>query len=107
MSEKKFGEETVQKIAQLARLEINSSDAKVYSEQLSKILGYVDLLSEVDTNNIDPMVYPHVNVELQKRADQVITGPGSAAMLSSSPDQIYDNFKVPQVLGVSKQTEGA
>ncbi|OJI07847.1 asparaginyl/glutamyl-tRNA amidotransferase subunit C [bacterium CG10_46_32] len=42
----------VQKIAQLARLELTGKEVAQYAEQISAILGYVSQLSEVDTENV-------------------------------------------------------
>ncbi len=39
-------------IAKLAKLPLNSTEAKKYEEQLSSILSYIDKLKEVDTKNI-------------------------------------------------------
>lgn len=42
----------VEEIAALARLKLNSKEKKMYSEQLSAVLDYIETLNEVDTNNI-------------------------------------------------------
>jgi len=44
----------VQKVAKLANLPISDDEEEKYSEQLSKILDYIDQLNSVDTKNIDP-----------------------------------------------------
>jgi aspartyl-tRNA(Asn)/glutamyl-tRNA(Gln) amidotransferase subunit C len=47
----------VQKIAQLARIEITEEEAEKYSRELSDILGFVDKLNEVDTKEIEPIAH--------------------------------------------------
>jgi aspartyl-tRNA(Asn)/glutamyl-tRNA(Gln) amidotransferase subunit C len=47
----------VQKIAQLARIEITDAEAEKYSKELSDILGFVEKLNEVDTKNIEPIAH--------------------------------------------------
>jgi aspartyl-tRNA(Asn)/glutamyl-tRNA(Gln) amidotransferase subunit C len=42
----------VQKIATLARLSINETEAKDYAEQLSVIFDYFSMLNEVDTEGV-------------------------------------------------------
>ena len=42
------------KVAKLASLPLNDEEALKYSEELSKILDYVELLNTVDTTNIEP-----------------------------------------------------
>jgi len=45
----------VQKIADLARIEITDEEAEKYSKELSDILGFVEKLNEADTKNIEPI----------------------------------------------------
>ena len=47
-------EEEVKKIAELARLGLSDSEIKKYTTELTTILDYVDILSEVDTENVEP-----------------------------------------------------
>jgi len=45
----------VQKIAQLARIEITDKEAEKYSTELSAILGFVEKLNEANTEGIEPI----------------------------------------------------
>jgi aspartyl-tRNA(Asn)/glutamyl-tRNA(Gln) amidotransferase subunit C len=47
----------VQKIANLARIEITDKEAEKYSKELSDILGFVEKLNEVDTEGIEPIAH--------------------------------------------------
>jgi|TARA_B100001964_G_C13820377_1_gene417029 aspartyl-tRNA(Asn)/glutamyl-tRNA(Gln) amidotransferase subunit C len=49
----KLSKKEVEKIAQLARLELTDDEIKKYSEQLSGILDYIDQLQEVDIENVE------------------------------------------------------
>jgi aspartyl-tRNA(Asn)/glutamyl-tRNA(Gln) amidotransferase subunit C len=44
----------IQHIANLARLELSEEELKLYGEQLSAILGYINQLQEVDTTDVEP-----------------------------------------------------
>lgn len=44
----------VVKVAKLANLPITSEEEKKYSEQLSKVLDYIDQLNQADTSNVEP-----------------------------------------------------
>ena len=44
----------VKHIAKLSRLELTSAEEEKYAEQLSSILEYVNQLSEVDTEGVEP-----------------------------------------------------
>lgn len=39
-------------IAKLARLELEADKQTMYSAQLSTVFGYIDMLSQVDTDNV-------------------------------------------------------
>ncbi len=47
-------EEQVRHVAKLARLQLTDEEVAKFSGQLSDILGYVDVLSEVDTEGVEP-----------------------------------------------------
>lgn len=49
----KLSKEEVQKIAELARIELQDREIEKYREQLSDILGYVNKLQEVDTKGVE------------------------------------------------------
>lgn len=44
----------VKHVAKLANLPLTASEEEKYSEQLSKILDYIDQLNSVDTSNVEP-----------------------------------------------------
>ncbi len=49
----KLSKEEVQKIAELARIELQEKEIEKYRDQLSDILGYVNKLQEVDTKGVE------------------------------------------------------
>lgn len=50
----KLTKDLVKHVAKLANLPLSKEEEEKYSDQLSKILDYVDKLNEVDTTNIEP-----------------------------------------------------
>ena len=46
--------EEIKHIANLARLDLSDQELKIYGEQLSNILGYIEQLQEVDTDGVEP-----------------------------------------------------
>ena len=48
----KLTKEQVQKIAQLARLQLTEEEIERYADQLTNILTYVDVLKELDTHSV-------------------------------------------------------
>ena len=52
---KKITLDEVKKVAWLARIKISQEEAEKFSGELSDILGYVEQLSEVNTEGIEPI----------------------------------------------------
>ena len=52
---KALTKEEVAHVAHLARLDVTDAELEKYTEQLSAILDYVDQLSEVNTDGIEPL----------------------------------------------------
>lgn len=66
----KIDKKTVEHIARLARLGLSGKEIFKYQRDLSKILGYIDKLKEVDISNIQP-AYLLVKEKNIKRKDEV------------------------------------
>lgn len=99
MTKIQFGEDSVRKLAELARLDVTNEEVQRFASQISNVLSYIEKLNALDTTNVEPLVNPETITEMKLREDAVISGPGADAMLASAPEQIYENFKVPQVIG--------
>ena len=85
-------------IAALARLEIPPEAAAKLSREMESIVGYVEMLSELDVSGIEPTAHavPRSNVI---REDAVRDSFPREAMLANAPDLIEGELvKVPQVL---------
>ena len=60
----------VEKIAHLARLQINDTDIAEVAQRISNILGMIDQMQSVDTSAVSPMAHPF-DAGQRLRADQV------------------------------------
>jgi aspartyl-tRNA(Asn)/glutamyl-tRNA(Gln) amidotransferase subunit C len=92
----------VEKIAELARLELTEAEADSFTNQLSAILGYIDQLNELDTADVSPMSHC-ATVEDDTgpalRDDVVRPSLGQQAATANAPDAEAGYFKVPKVIG--------
>lgn len=88
---------TVAKIARLARLKIDEDALEPMAGELTKILDWVEQLSEVDTDNIAPMSSP-VDAKLRWRDDTVTDGNVRDKVLKNAPHDEYGFFAVPKVI---------
>ena len=88
---------TIEHIAKLARLQVNEADAKMYSEQLSKALGYFEQISKVDASGVEPMVTP-AEIQAFWRADEVRRDGTPEEMTANAPAKLGNLFQVPPVV---------
>ncbi|HEX3727681.1 MAG TPA: Asp-tRNA(Asn)/Glu-tRNA(Gln) amidotransferase subunit GatC, partial [Pirellulales bacterium] len=45
----------VEKVSLLARLELNAAELELMTTQMAQIVGYVESLSQLDTDDVQPM----------------------------------------------------
>lgn len=50
----KLTKDQVKHVARLANLPLTAEEEELYSQQLSKILDYINQLNQVDTSNVEP-----------------------------------------------------
>ena len=94
-------EETVDKIAHLARLELAGDEKQEMIKDLNKILGFMDKLNEVNTTGVDPLVYMTNGVN-NFREDVVKQEITHAKALKNAPKHDNDFFLVPKVIDLRK-----
>ncbi|HEY8839464.1 MAG TPA: Asp-tRNA(Asn)/Glu-tRNA(Gln) amidotransferase subunit GatC [Candidatus Dormibacteraeota bacterium] len=86
----------VRHVAMLARLGLEPGDEEFYAEQLSGILGAIDRLQEVDTDDIPPTAQV-VEIVNQLREDEPRPGLTQAEALSNAPAAQDGFFRVPSI----------
>jgi len=95
----KLTREDILKLAQLARLELSDEEVEEYSRELTAILDYVEQLSAVDVEGLEPtrQVSGLVNVT---RADEIKDyGYDTADLLAIVPEVKDGQIKVKRILG--------
>ncbi len=93
----KVDDKLVRRIARLARIKVSDSDVQHLEGELSSILGFVDLLSEVDTDNVEPMTSA-VDRDMYERADVVTDGGYPDDIVKNAPERDDHYFMVPKVV---------
>jgi len=88
----------VQKVALLARLLPDENELEGMTTQLGRILGYMDLLGEVDTEGVEPMAHPFEMTDVL-REDKARESVDREKMLRSAPGKNDQCYLVPAVLG--------
>ena len=90
-------EQTVDKIAHLARLQLAADEKKAMIKDMNKILGFMDKLNEIDTAGVEPLVYmtAEPNVLRDDVVKQEIT---TEEALQNAPDHDESYFLVEKVI---------
>jgi aspartyl-tRNA(Asn)/glutamyl-tRNA(Gln) amidotransferase subunit C len=90
--------EEVEKVSLLGRLLLSEEELDKMTVQLSEILAYMDLLSEVDTTQVEPMAHA-LDVCDVFRNDQVQSSLDREQALANAPSRDAECYLVPAVLG--------
>lgn len=87
----------VEKIAHLARLQIEESDVQEYAENLTNILDLVDQMQSIDTTEVSPLAHPLDAVQ-RLRVDEITEKNKRDELQSASPAVENGLFLVPKVI---------
>ncbi|UHS56383.1 Asp-tRNA(Asn)/Glu-tRNA(Gln) amidotransferase subunit GatC [Agrobacterium vaccinii] len=88
---------TVKRVARLARIAVDEEEANIMLGQLNGILGFVEQLSEVNVDGVEPMtsVTPFA---MKKRVDAVTDGDKADDIVANAPATDRNFFMVPKVV---------
>lgn len=88
---------TIRRIARLARIALPEADVPVLQNEVNAILGFVEQLSEVNVEGVEPMT--SVTPMALKMRDDVVTDGEMADRVTKNAPQSEDNyFLVPKVV---------
>lgn len=90
-------EKIVSDIAHLCRLEMEESEKSAMATEMTKILNWMEQLSEVDTENVKPLIHMSVEVNVL-RLDEPGNMLSHAAGLKNAPKCDSNYFRVPKVI---------
>jgi aspartyl-tRNA(Asn)/glutamyl-tRNA(Gln) amidotransferase subunit C len=95
----KIDNKVVEHVAHLARLQLQAHELELYTQQLDRILAYMDKLNSLDTTGIEPTshVIPLVNVFREDVADHNFPVEES---VGNAPERRGSSFKVPPIIEV-------
>src|SRR5690606_2445553 len=87
----------VEKIAHLARLDLNEADLPRTTETLNNILGLIDRMQAVDTNGVEPLAHP-LETTQRLRRDEVTETSQRDAYQAIAPAVEDGLYLVPRVI---------
>ncbi|MBB5172546.1 Asp-tRNA(Asn)/Glu-tRNA(Gln) amidotransferase subunit GatC [Texcoconibacillus texcoconensis] len=89
--------EQVEHVAHLARLDLSDDEVERMTTQLDDIIGFAELLNELDTANVEPTSHV-LDVKNVVREDERRPSSDREDVLKNAPDQQDGQVKVPSVL---------
>lgn len=89
--------DTVRKIAYLARIRVADEALEPLAGELSGILDWVEQLSELDTDGVEPLTSV-ADVTAPMRTDVVTDGNCRDAVITNAPDAEDGFYTVPKVV---------
>ena len=93
----KITDETVEHIANLARLEFEGDEKIRIKEDLENIITFMEKLQEIDTDNVTPLVFM-TNEKNRLRDDVAEVTVSHEEALKNAPKKDSDYFRIPKVL---------
>ncbi len=92
-----ISDETIEYVGILAKLELSEEEKEQAKQDMGKMLDYIDMLNELDTEGVEPMshVFPVNNVF---REDIVTNGDESELTLKNAPEKKDGAFQVPKTV---------
>jgi aspartyl-tRNA(Asn)/glutamyl-tRNA(Gln) amidotransferase subunit C len=88
----------VEKVSLLARLQFSPQELDTLTAQLGAIVGYVEQLSELNTDGVEPMAHA-LDLSNVFRSDEVAPSLSSKQALANAPHHDAEFYLVPAVLG--------
>ena len=93
----KITDEIVDHIAHLARLKFEGDKKTAIKQDLEKIISFMDKLSDLPTENVEPLIFMNESVNVLREDVAKVTLTQSEA-LKNAPKKDSDYFRIPKVL---------
>jgi aspartyl-tRNA(Asn)/glutamyl-tRNA(Gln) amidotransferase subunit C len=97
----KISRADVERVAELAYLDLSEAELEMYRAQIDEILEYIGKLNELDTTSVKPMAQvlaDEQSADATLREDLVVPCEVAADILKQAPDPEAPYFRVPKVI---------
>lgn len=91
-------DKTMDEIEILAKLHLTDEEKEKSREEMQRMLDYVDMLNQLDTENVEPLthIFPIQNVF---REDEIEESTPKEELLKNAPKEKDGQFLVPKTIG--------
>lgn len=97
----KISRQDVERVAELADLDLSEAELETYRQQLDEILEYIGKLNELDTSQVEPMAQvlaDNQTAGATLREDVAVPCRVAGEILKQAPDPEAPYFRVPKVI---------
>jgi len=89
--------EELRHLGRLAQLDLDDEELDHLEGELSRILGYVEQLTEVDVEGVEPLTQP-IELGSVTRSDAAVGAEGDSGVVAASPRLKDGMYVVPPVI---------
>ena len=93
----KIDNKLISDLAKLAKLDFNEKSSLDMQDDLKKIIGFVKKLSEINTDNVEPLIYLSEELNVL-RDDKEVENLSQETALKNAPKKDSDYILVPKIL---------
>ena len=93
----KITDKEIDRIASLAKLEFKDDEKQEIRDDMNKILTFIEKLNELDTDNVEPLLFMNDEVNTL-RPDEARIDITQKEALKNAPQKDSDYIKIPKVL---------
>ena len=97
MKKIKVTQNLIDNLSELSKLNFDQKQSQQIKFDLEKMLEFVNTISQINTDNVEPLVYVNEETKLLRK-DEVKDSLSQADALKNAPEKDSDYFKVPVVL---------
>ena len=90
-------EKTIKKIAKLARIRISDDDVAILQNDLNRIVGFVDKMSEISIEKVEEFRFGETSLS-EMRFDEETEENNAEQILSNTKNKKEDFFVVPKIV---------
>ncbi|MEC9303225.1 MAG: Asp-tRNA(Asn)/Glu-tRNA(Gln) amidotransferase subunit GatC [Bacteroidota bacterium] len=97
MKKIKVTQDLIDNLSELSKLNFDQKQSQQIKFDLEKMLEFVNTISQINTDNVEPLVYVNEETKLLRK-DEVKDSLSQTDALKNAPEKDSDYFKVPVVL---------
>ena len=93
-----FNKEDLKVLQKLSRISLPAHKEDGFTDNILKILNYIEMLEEVDTENVKPLTHVVKGMKAPLAEDEITERLNTEKFLQNAPEKVGSFLKVPVVI---------